>query len=231
VRRLAAVTLIAVVAFAAVLRLVGLGREPLDPREASRSIAAWWTVEAPDEDLARLAPPADSAALHGLDVALFWLALPRGDAPARLGPALAGIAIVLLVAWLGRHSWSWALPAALLFAVDPWLIAASRRASGAIFGAGAAIAAYLLLRRLVAAAPTAAVASTARRAWDHWAVAVGLLIVAGAGTFDFLPPVLLAAVLAASGSALRDSPRPRAARLVALCASIALQAATTGLLQ
>ena len=223
--------LVAVVAFAAVIRLWGLGREPLDPREASRSIAAWWTVEAPAEDLARLAPPADSAALLGVDVALFWLTDPSGDALARLGPSLAGIAIVLFAWGLGSRSWSFVLPAALLLAVDPWLVAASRRASGAILAAGAAIAAYLLLRRLLAAAPTAAVASTARRAWDEWAVAIGLLVVAGPSTFDFLAPVLLAAVIAASGTALRGSPRPRVARLVGVCASIALLAATTGLLQ
>jgi hypothetical protein len=182
--------------------------------------------------LSRLAPRPESALLLGLDAAVFWLMDTAGDLSARSIPAAVGILLVLLAILLLRSERAAvALPIVVLLAVDPWLVAASRRATGAILGAGAAIACWLLLRRLETAAPAAAVASAARRQWTLWSACAGLLLVSGTAAWDFLPPVLLAALLKVRGARLLGSPRPSAGAMLAVASGTALVGATSGLLQ
>src|SRR5262245_15471569 len=91
---------IALLLFAAIVRFAGLGVEPLDPGEASQSIAGWWTVKPAGEQIDRLAPRPESALLLGFDAALFWVLDEATDAGARVIPALAGLAaIALALAW------------------------------------------------------------------------------------------------------------------------------------
>jgi hypothetical protein len=224
--------MVAAVVLAAVVRFAGLGSDPLDAAEASQSIAAWWTVEPSSEALSRLAPRPESGLLLGLDAAVFWLTDSPSDLVARWIPALAGTALLLvaLVA-LRAESRLAAVAVVILLAVDPWLVAASRRASGAILGAGAAVACYLLLRRLVTAAPTAALATTVRRQWIWWAVSAGLLLVCGSTAWDFLPPILLVTLVATRGPSRLGSPRPSAGAVLGAAVTAAVLGSTTGLLQ
>ncbi len=109
------------------LRFVLLGNAPLAPFEAANSWSAWLAATAtPVADV----PAVQSALLYGLQSLLFFVA-GGSDWLARLAPALAGVAVVLLPwfwrSWLGRVP---ALALALLFAVDPWLVAFSRTADG-----------------------------------------------------------------------------------------------------
>ena len=217
---------------AAVVRFAALGGDALDAGEASQSVAAWWTVTPPSEALSRLAPRPESGLLLGLDAALFWLTDSASDLVARWIPALAGTALVVLALVLLRaESRSVAAPVVILLAVDPWLVAASRRASGAILGAGAAVVCYLLLRRLTMAAPTAAVATIARRQWIWWAASAGLLLVSGSTAWDFLPPIVAGALMAGRSARLLGSPRPGAGAMVAAAAVTAVAGATSGLMQ
>jgi hypothetical protein len=218
---------------AALTRLVGLGREPLDAEESSQSIAAWWTVTGVDEDPPRLDPRPASALLLSLDTFVFWLSGGAGDAMARLAPAAIGTALVLLPIGLGSVGRSGAVGLALLLAVDPWLVASSRRASGAILAAGAAIACHLFLRHLGTVTPGPATARAARRQWLGWSVALGLLLVSGTAAWDFLPPVLAAAALQTGRRADGTPPvdRPRPGLLLGLVGTVALLGATTGLVQ
>jgi hypothetical protein len=232
VRRLYLPVIAAALLFAAVVRFGALGRDPLDPAEAGQSIAAWWTVKPPGEPLSRLAPRPESALLLGLDAAAFWLMDTATDLTARWVPAAAGVTLVLLASVLLRaETGVVSLPIVVLLALDPWLVAASRRASGAILGAGAAIVCWLLLRRLESAAPAAAVADAARRQWMLWSACVGFLLVSGTAAWDFLPPILVAALITLRGARLLGSPRPSASAMLAAAAVTAVVGATSGLLQ
>ncbi|HVR28924.1 MAG TPA: hypothetical protein VMS86_05260 [Thermoanaerobaculia bacterium] len=231
--RSTAVTVLALLLAAALTRFVGLGHSPLDAGEASQSIAAWWTVTGADEGLARLLPQPESALLFSLDFLLFWLGTGASDGLARLVPAAVGAALVLLPIGLRSAGWPAVVPLALLLAVDPWLVAQSRRSSGAILAVGAAVACHLLLRRLAGTSPGSATAEASRRQWVAWSIAVGLLVVSGPAAWDFLPPVLAGAVLLTTGSRAGAAAggRPRGLVLLGLAAATALAGATTGLLQ
>ncbi len=117
-----------ILAAAVLLRLIGLGREPLSPQE---SAAAWSAWLAANQQFVVGAPAPESALLYGLQSLLFWL-IGDGDALARAIPALFGVATVLLPwfwrPWIGRTA---ALVVAALFAIDPWLMAFSRRSDAA----------------------------------------------------------------------------------------------------
>lgn len=117
-----------ILAAAVLLRLIGLGREPLSPQE---SAAAWSAWLAANQQFVVGAPVPESALLYGLQSLLFWL-IGDGDALARAIPALFGVATVLLPwfwrPWIGRMA---ALVVAALFAIDPWLMAFSRRSDAA----------------------------------------------------------------------------------------------------
>jgi hypothetical protein len=111
------------------LRFINLGESPLSPHEAAQAWPAW--LAATGTQVAN-APAPTSALLYGLQSWLFFLT-GGSDALARLLPALAGTALVLLPwwwrAWLGRGA---ALVVAWLLALDPWLTALSRAGDGAI---------------------------------------------------------------------------------------------------
>ena len=113
---------------ALLLRLVGLAADPLSASESSAAWSAW--LAAVQQPVAG-APLPSSALLYGLHSWLFWL-FGSSDWLARLVPALAGTAAVLVPwfwrGWLGRPV---ALAAAVLLAIDPWLVAWSRRADAA----------------------------------------------------------------------------------------------------
>ena len=162
----------------AVARLASLGSAALDPGEAAQAAAAWSIVERDAFDPARLSPQPESALLASISSLLFFVFDGGGDLFARLPSALCGIALVLLALRLGRDSGALALAA--LVAVDPWLVAASRRGSGAIFAAATAIVGWLLLRRTAEAGTSAAVEPARRRLCLGVGAAIGVLAVTGA---------------------------------------------------
>jgi hypothetical protein len=174
-----------VAAIAIGMRFVGLADAPLAPVEAGHAWAAWQAAAAMP---VAGAPAPTSALLYGLDALLFFL-FGGSDLLARLVPALAGVATVLLPwfwrATLGRTA---ALAVALLFAVDPWLTALSRYADGA------ALAIFLALLALSAIWQWQ---ENGRRRWERTlAVSLGLLLTAGALAWSFVPVLALAAWLA-----------------------------------
>jgi hypothetical protein len=222
---------LALVTLALVLRVAGLASAPLDPLEASHSITAWrMAVGNGDQALGRLDPPPESALLVSADRLLFWVAAGAGDGLARALTALAGAALVVLPIVLAPADRSSGLVLAVLLAIDPWLIAESRRADGAVVAAAAALVCYLSLRRLAVAEPTPAMAAVGRRQWIVWGSAAGLLLVSGASAWDYLPPLLAAIVLLQSrraGAPLAWRPPIRA---VAAAAAFAAVLGSTGLL-
>ncbi|MCS6827325.1 MAG: hypothetical protein NZ553_11990, partial [Caldilinea sp.] len=117
-----------ILAAAVIVRFIGLGAEPLSPQE---SAAAWSAWLAANQQFVGGAPAPESALLYGLQSLLFWM-IGDGDAQARVIPALFGVATVLLPwfwrPWIGRTA---ALVTAALFAIDPWLMAFSRRSDSA----------------------------------------------------------------------------------------------------
>ncbi len=171
-----------VLAAALALRLLDLAALPLTPGEAGAAWSAWLDATlhtAPD-----VAAPVSALlyTLHRLTFVLFG----GGDGLARLFPALVGAGMVVLP-WfmrsrLGRVP---ALLAALLLAVDPWLITASRQADSTILSVGLGL---LLLVGLVRLADGVA--------WTPaLAVAAGLFLISGPGTWSFLPVLLLFGLL------------------------------------
>lgn len=175
----------AVATLAVVVRFAGLANTPLAPAEAGHAWAAWLAASATP---VAGAPAPTSALLYGIDALLFFL-FGGSDLLARLVPALAGVATVLLPwfwrATLGRTA---ALTVALLFAVDPWLTALSRYADGA------ALAIFLALLALSAIWQWQ---ENGRRRWERTlAVSFGLLLTAGALAWSFAPVLALAAWLA-----------------------------------
>jgi hypothetical protein len=155
---------------AAMLRLHELGSVPLSAVEASGR------------------PLSASAALVGLQSALFWLA-GATDLTARLPVALAGTAVVLLP-WrvsklLGRRE---SIVLAGLVAVDPVSIGWSRLAHGATL---AHVSAWtVLLCGVAAEAP-----GVSRRLRSQAAIglgpALGLLLTSGPLAWDLLVPLLM----------------------------------------
>jgi len=183
----------AVAVIAVALRFAGLADAPLAPVEAGHAWAAWQAATA---TAVADAPAPTSALLYGLDALLFFL-FGGSDLLARLVPALAGVATVLLPwfwrATLGRTA---ALVVALLFAVDPWLTALSRYADGA------ALAIFLALLALSAIWQWQ---ENYLRRWERTlAASLGLLLTAGALAWSFAPVLALAA-----GLAWRSRPQQR----------------------
>ena len=173
-----------VAAIAIGMRFIGLANAPLTPAEAGHAWAAWQAATA---TAIANAPAPTSALLYGIDALLFFL-FGGSDLLARLVPALAGVATVLLPwfwrAQLGRAA---ALVVALLFAVDPWLTALSRQADGA------SLAVFLALLTLSAIWQWQAGCG---RGWERTlAVSAGLLLTAGALAWSLLPVLALAAWL------------------------------------
>lgn len=166
---------------AAALRLAGLAARPMDPAEAQQAVAALSGLAAPGAGASPL--------LLSLQRISFFI-LQSGEGLARVWPALAGVATVLLVAGLRRDLGRvGALAAATLLAISPLLVFWSRNGTGESF---ALLAVLLLLVGL----------SRARRGepWLVW-MAVGLAMVALSSTTAYSVLVLAApaAVLALVG--------------------------------
>lgn len=167
-------------AAAMLLRWIGLGAEPLSPQESAAAWSAWLAAH---QQFVGGAPALESALLYGLQSLLFWL-IGDSDALARIIPSLFGVATVLLPwfwrPWIGRAA---ALVAAALFAIDPWLIAFSRRSDSA------ALTIFLGLLALTAVwhRRHAANASQGLR-WERTAaVAIALLLTSGPLMWGMLP--------------------------------------------
>jgi 4-amino-4-deoxy-L-arabinose transferase-like glycosyltransferase len=189
---------VAIGLLALVLRLASLGGAPLGPAEASQAMAAL--------DLAanRSALPAAGSSplllhLHGL---LFLLA-QANESSARLIPALAGAALVLLAyglrAELGRLG---ALGAALLLAISTTLVFWSRQAGGESLA---------LLAGMALVVGLAGWRRSPGRGWAIWlAATLALLLLSAPIAYSIL---LAAAPLAAMALRPAGQPRPAAAGL------------------
>ncbi len=173
------------------LRFYQLGLQPLTPAEAAQSWPLWRAAQGlPVETFA---PASASALLASLQFALFWVT-QGGDVIARLPAALAGTALLftpwLFRPWLGRAT---ALVLVLLFAIDPWLVAFSRVASGAMLSTALALFCMACMTRLaIAALP----AQEINRGWLYGAaVSAGLLLVTGPLAWSYGAVLLLFALL------------------------------------
>lgn len=167
---------------ALLLRLVGLAKDPLSAAESSAAWSAW--LAAVQQPVAG-APLPSSALLYGLHSGLFWL-FGSSDWLARLVPALAGAATVLVPwfwrGWLGRPV---ALTAAVLLAIDPWLVAWSRRAD-------AAALTVLLALWGVTALWHWSQQDEQSPAWERvGAISLALLLASGPLAWGYLPVLLL----------------------------------------
>ena len=132
----------AVFGAAVAVRFWGLSRMPLNTLEAVNSLRAWQDAMGVP-GLHNLAPT--SPLLLHLQILLFWIGA-NGDAAARAAGAAAG-SLLVLVPWLlrgflGRPA---AVVLSILFALDPWLVAFSRFADGAMLSTLLATALLSLL--------------------------------------------------------------------------------------
>ena len=167
------------------MRFVALGEQPLNTLEVANAWPAWltaWAVHAPNT------PTPTSPLLYSLHTILFWIT-GGGDALARCLPALAGVAVVWLIwywrEWLGRTT---ALFAAFLLAVDPWQVAFSRLADGAILSVALGLLTLIGLTHWLQLSPAAAKQSR----WQSLIpVSAGLLLVSGAQAWSFVPVIAL----------------------------------------
>ncbi len=180
-----------VVLVAGGLRFGGLGwLRPLSPLEAGHAWPAW--LASIGSSLTVETTTVSSPLLYTAQRFLFWLA-GGGDGLARAFPALVGT-LLPLVAWRARDRWGTpqALALAVLLAVDPWLVALSRRADGAILALGTALALLVELHR--AQRPTGG-GDAPRPSWLWWGVLVGLFLLSGPLTWLLLPVLALAWLL------------------------------------
>jgi uncharacterized protein (TIGR03663 family) len=166
---------------AAVLRLWNLEASPLSTREAAQAIAAF--------DGAAM-PVGGSPLLFAINQVLFGLfGTTVTDGGVRLVAALFGTVMVLLPALFRSHIGRYgALAAALLLAVSPTLVAASRSLDGTIITAACALAAIGFGLRYF----------TAQKRIDliGLAVSIGLLLTGGPGLIT-IALVLIPALLIA----------------------------------
>ncbi len=134
-----------VIAAALIARLASLTNSPFSAAEAQRAYAAWQFADGQRAVV--------DGALWGplplvIDALLFFLFGAR-DIIARLGPALAGVALVplcwLLRPYLGR--WG-ALGVAAMLALSPTFVYGARQVSGVPWAALAAFALFLCILRL-----------------------------------------------------------------------------------
>jgi predicted membrane-bound mannosyltransferase len=115
----------AIVGVAAVLRLWNLEAAPLSAREAAQALAAFNGTPL---------PAGGSPLLYGLNQVLFGLfSTTVNDAGVRLGAALIGTLMVALPVLFRSHIGRYgALAAALMLALSPTLVVASRSVDGSI---------------------------------------------------------------------------------------------------
>lgn len=168
---------------ALLMRVVGLGATPLSPDESAAAWSAWLAAHAVT---VAGAPAPISALYYGAQSLIFWL-FGSGDVQARLLPALAGVATVLLPwfwrPWLGRGA---ALVLAALFAIDPWLTAWSR------YAGTPGLSLFLALLTLTALWHWMHGDIHTARRWERTgAVAVAFLITSGPWAWAMAPVLLL----------------------------------------
>lgn len=189
------------------LRLGTLGVQPLSTEEAASSWIAWLAATAVTDPLAegvRTVFTPTSPLLYSLQSLFFWLA-GGGDAVARAPSMIAGGVMVLLPWWLrpylGRGV---ALSLAFLIAVDPWLVAYSRLADGAILSACFGLLTLIGLMHLLVPRTRPPRDASMRQGW-LWITAIGggLLAVSGLHAWNFVPVLLL------FWGVLAWTPRPR----------------------
>ncbi|MCS7222372.1 MAG: glycosyltransferase family 39 protein [Anaerolineae bacterium] len=157
--------------FAGLWRVFQLGLYPLRPDEAHQALTAWEAAQGQPVTLWGLSP-----LLFTLQE-LTFIFMQAGDAAARLGPALAGLAICLipyaLRSRLGREE---ALIAAGFLALSPTLTYFSRYASGDVMAAMFALAAL-----------AAGLAAVEDRRWLSWVgVSLALALLSGPGAYTAL---------------------------------------------
>ncbi len=175
---------VVVLAGAVALRLARLDLWALAPREARMAFDAWllYTGQpAPAGDAIPAVGPLPLL-LDGFSFFLFGVT----DATFRLTDALAGIAIVPLALALRPVVGRWgAFGMALLAAVSPTLVFASRTGDGQILGAALAFGLVVAVVRLGLEAPGDAAAG-------RWAAGAGVMLAALLATGASAPSVLLA---------------------------------------
>jgi len=156
----------AIVGAAAVLRLWNLTAAPLTLREAAQALAAFNGTPL---------PAGGSPLLYGLNQVLFGLfGTTVNDAGVRLGAALIGTVMVLLPVLFRSHIGRYgALAAALMLALSPTLVVASRSLDGSIVVATCALAAIGLGLRY----------STTQKQIDliGLAISIGVALASGSG--------------------------------------------------
>jgi uncharacterized protein (TIGR03663 family) len=188
---------VAIVGVAAVLRLWNLAASPLSMREAAQAIAAF--------DGAAM-PAGGSPVLFAINQVLFGLfGTTVNDSGVRLVAALTGTIMVLLPALFRSHIGRYgALGAALMLAVSPTLVAASRSLDGSIVTATCALAAIGFGLRYF----------TAQKRIDliGLAVAIGLGLTSGQGLIT-IALVLIPALLIAYFWIASDEDRAQVQRL------------------
>lgn len=214
-----------ILAAAVLLRWIGLGADPLSPQESAAAWSAWLAAH---QQFVSGAPAPESALLYGLQSLLFWL-IGDSDALARIIPSLFGVATVLLPwfwrPWIGRTA---ALVAAALLAIDPWLMAFSRRSDSA------ALTIFLGLLALTALWHRRhAVNALQGLRWEQTAaVAVALLLASGPLMWGMLPVLAFFVLVYGIDRLNRPEDAPssqRLHRLTWLWFGVPLALATTGL--
>ncbi len=136
---------VVVILSALFVRVASLTNTPFSASEAQRAYAAWQFV---DGQNARV-----DGALWGplpflINGLLFFLFGAR-DAVARLGPALAGVAIVPLCGWLRPYFGRWgALGVAAMLALSPTFVYGARQVTGIPWVVLAALALFICMLRL-----------------------------------------------------------------------------------
>ncbi|HEY8293169.1 MAG TPA: flippase activity-associated protein Agl23 [Thermomicrobiales bacterium] len=136
---------VVVILSALLVRVASLTNNPFSASEGQRAYAAWQFV---DGQSARV-----DGALWGplpfLINGIFFFLFGARDAIARLGPALAGIAIVPICWWLRPYFGRWgALGVGAMLALSPTFVYGSRHVSGIPWVLLAALALFICILRL-----------------------------------------------------------------------------------
>jgi len=136
---------------ALITRLASLTNTPLSTPEAQRAFAAWqWVSGNPGAVDGRLWGP-----FAFLQTGLAFFLFGAGDIIGRIGPALAGAALVAACLWLRPFVGTWgAWGAATLIALSPTFVYGSRQITGLPWVALAALVLFVCVLRAERARPT-----------------------------------------------------------------------------
>jgi len=195
-----------VILSALLVRVASLTNNAFGTAEAQRAYAAWQFV---DGQSARV-----DGALWGplpfLINGIFFFLFGARDAIARLGPALAGIAIVPICWWLRPYFGRWgALGVAALLALSPTFVYGSRHLSGIPWVVLAALALFICVLRLADERATTGTLAVA-------GIATAFLIASGPSGLT----MLVAFAFALAILALLDRPNPQTGERVGILRSI-----------